>query len=72
MRRHVLQCAIAGASILIALVVILLWMPYPSEFRHDCERAGGSFVAGVDGGADLCIGPAATAAAAAPASPTAR
>ncbi len=57
MRRHVVQCAIAGAVILAALSVSLYLLRVPSEFRVECERIGGSLVPGVDGAADLCIGP---------------
>lgn len=57
MRRHVLQCSIAGLAILAALVIALAWLPIPSGFEAECELIGGSFVAGTDGAADLCIGP---------------
>jgi hypothetical protein len=57
MRRHVAQCTIAGLAILAALVSALYLLRVPSEFRVECERIGGSLVPGVDGAADLCIGP---------------
>lgn len=56
MVRFVAQCILAGLAILAALVIVLAWWPFPSEFQHECKRIGGSFVAGTDGAADLCIG----------------
>lgn len=58
MRRHVAQCTIAGLAILAVLAVGLYMLRVPAEFSVECERLGGSFVAGFEGAADLCIAPA--------------
>lgn len=58
MRRHVLQCSIAGLAILAVLIIALAWLPIQSGFKAECERIGGSFAPGMEGAADLCIAPA--------------
>jgi hypothetical protein len=53
--RFAWQCSLAGLAILALLAVCLALLRIPSEFEAECSRIGGSFVAGVDGAADLCI-----------------